>query len=68
MPYITQVAIGEREKLYIFGNDYDTHDGTGIGYSVLDVVKSFGKVTGKRIPYIITDRRPGDIAKCYADL
>ncbi len=102
MPYITQVAVGEREKLYIFGNDYDTHDGTGvrdyihvvdlakghlkalervmattgvdifnlgtgIGYSVLDVVKSFEKVTGKRIPYIITDRRPGDIAECYAD-
>ncbi len=41
--------------------------GTGIGYSVLDVVKSFEKVTGKRIPYIITDRRPGDIAECYAD-
>lgn len=93
MPYITQVAVGKRENLYIFGNDYDTHDGTGvrdyihvvdlakghlkalekvmmttgidtynlgtgIGYSVLDVVKSFEKVTGRRIPYIITDRRP----------
>lgn len=102
MPYITQVAVGKREKLYIFGNDYDTHDGTGvrdyihvidlakghlkalekvmtttgvdtynlgtgIGYSVLDVVKSFEKATGKRIPYTIVDRRPGDIAKCYAD-
>lgn len=102
MPYITQVAVGKREKLYIFGNDYDTHDGTGvrdyihvvdlakghlkalekvmmttgvdtynlgtgIGYSVLDVVKSFEKATGKKIPYTITDRRSGDIAKCYAD-
>ncbi len=102
MPYITQVAVGKREKLYIFGNDYDTHDGTGvrdyihvvdlakghlkalekvmastgvdiynlgtgIGYSVLDVVKSFEKATGEKIPYIITDRRPGDIAECYAD-
>ncbi len=102
MPYITQVAVGKRENLYIFGNDYDTHDGTGvrdyihvvdlakghlkalekvmastgvdtynlgtgIGYSVLDVVKSFEKATGEKIPYIITDRRPGDIAECYAD-
>ncbi|MBU5436814.1 UDP-glucose 4-epimerase GalE [Tissierella sp. MSJ-40] len=102
MPYITQVAVGKKEKLYVFGNDYDTHDGTGvrdyihvvdlakghlkalerimettgintynlgtgIGYSVLDVVNSFERVTGKRIPYIIADRRPGDIAKCYAN-
>ncbi|SHH23226.1 UDP-glucose 4-epimerase GalE [Tepidibacter thalassicus] len=102
MPYITQVAAGKRDKLYIFGNDYDTHDGTGvrdyihvvdlakghlkalekimvtkgidvynigtgIGYSVLDVVKTFEKVTGKNIPYVITDRRLGDVDKCYAD-
>jgi UDP-glucose 4-epimerase len=102
MPYITQVAIGKRDKLNIFGNDYNTHDGTGvrdyihvvdlakghlkaldkildtnginvynlgtgIGYSVLDVVKSFEKATGVRIPYKITNRRPGDIAICYAD-
>ncbi len=102
MPYITQVAVGKREKLSIFGKDYDTHDGTGVrdyihvvdlakghlkalekimyrkgieaynlgtgvGYSVLDVVKIFEKVTGKKIPYIITSRRPGDIDKCYAD-
>ncbi|MBZ4646716.1 MAG: galE [Clostridia bacterium] len=102
MPYITQVAVGKREKLYVFGNDYDTHDGTGVrdyihvvdlakghlkalekimstkgidaynlgtgvGYSVLDVVKNFEKVTGQKIPYVITDRRPGDIDKCYAD-
>mgnify|MGYP001944586349 CR=1 FL=1 len=102
MPYITQVAIGKRERLNVFGDDYDTHDGTGVrdyihvvdlakghlkalekvmatkgveaynlgtgvGYSVLDVVRNFEKVTGKKIPYVITSRRPGDIDKCYAD-
>lgn len=102
MPYITQVAVGKRDKLSIFGSDYDTHDGTGvrdyihvvdlakghlialeklmtstgveaynlgtgIGNSVLDVVNTFEKVTGQKIPYIFTDRRPGDIATCYAD-
>lgn len=102
MPYITQVAVGKREKLSVFGSDYDTHDGTGVrdyihvvdlakghlkalekimstkgidaynlgtgvGYSVLDVVKNFEKATGEKVPYIITDRRPGDIDKCYAD-
>lgn len=102
MPYITQVAIGKRDKLYIFGNDYDTHDGTGVrdyihvvdlakghlkalentlktkgidvynlgtgkGYSVLDVVKTFEKINDVKIPYEFTDRRPGDIAICYAD-
>ncbi|MGE5628326.1 MAG: UDP-glucose 4-epimerase GalE [Solirubrobacterales bacterium] len=102
MPYITQVAVGKREKLSIFGGDYDTHDGTGVrdyihvvdlakghlkalmkicdsdgvkiynlgtgaGYSVLDMVKGFEKATGKKIPYVITDRRPGDIATCFAD-
>lgn len=102
MPYITQVAIGKRERLNVFGDDYDTHDGTGVrdyihvvdlakghlkalekvmatkgvkaynlgtgvGYSVLDVVKNFEKATGKKIPYVITSRRPGDIDKCYAD-
>jgi len=102
MPYITQVAVGKREKLKIFGNDYNTHDGTGVrdyihvvdlakghlkalekirgttgvhvynlgtgvGYSVLDVVKSFEQATGKKIPYVVTGRRPGDIDKCYAD-
>lgn len=102
VPYITQVAIGKREKLSVFGNDYDTHDGTGVrdyihvvdlakghlkalekimstkginvynlgtgvGYSVFDIVKNFEKVTGKKIPYIITDRRPGDIDKSFAD-
>ena len=102
MPYITQVAIGRREKLSVYGNDYDTHDGTGvrdyihvvdlakghvaavkfvtahpgcevfnlgtgIGYSVLDMVKTFRSVNNVELPYVITDRRPGDIATCYAD-
>jgi len=102
MPYITQVAIGLREKLFIFGNDYNTHDGTAIrdyihvvdlakghikalqkikdkpgitsynlgtgkGYSVLDLVKSFEKVNNLKIPYVFIDRRPGDIVQCYAD-
>ena len=103
MPYITQVAVGKRASLGVFGDDYDTHDGTGvrdyihvvdladghvkaiqkmdndfegvrvynlgtgIGYSVLDVVKAFGKAFGSPIPYEIKERRPGDIATCYAD-
>ena len=101
-PYITQVAVGKREYLGVFGNDYDTPDGTGVrdyihvvdlakghvlavnklaqnpgllivnlgtgkGYSVLDMVKSFEKVVGKPIPYKIMPRRPGDIDECYAD-
>jgi UDP-glucose 4-epimerase len=102
MPYITQVAVGKREKLYVFGGDYPTPDGTGIrdyihvvdlakghllalekilgetgldvynlgtgrGYSVLEVVEAFARATGRQIPYVITDRRPGDVAVCYAD-
>ena len=101
-PYITQVAVGKRKELGVFGNDYATHDGTGVrdyihvvdlakghvlavnklaknpglivvnlgtghGYSVLDMVKAFEKVTGKPIPYKIMPRRPGDIDECYAD-
>ena len=102
MPYITQVAVGKLQELSIFGNDYDTHDGTGvrdyihvvdlakghvlalkhnlenkgvavfnlgtgIGYSVLDMVKVFENVNGVKIPYTVKDRRPGDVATCYAD-
>ena len=102
MPYIAQVAVGKREKLSVFGNDYPTPDGTGVrdyihvvdlacghvaaidyaaknkgteivnlgtgtGYSVLDLVKSFERVNGIKIPYVIAERRPGDIAQCYAD-
>lgn len=102
VPYITQVAVGRREKLSVYGNDYDTHDGTGvrdyihvvdlahghldaldygvsnegfhvfnlgtgIGYSVLDIVAAFERASGKTIPYAIEERRPGDIGTCYAD-
>ena len=102
MPYITQVAVGKLEKLGVFGDDYDTHDGTGVrdyihvvdlavghvkaidyiltnpgldvinlgtgvGYSVLDMVKAFSKACGTELPYEIKPRREGDIAMCYAD-
>ena len=103
VPYVAQVAIGKHEFVRVFGNDYNTPDGTGvrdyihvvdlakghvcalhkieasdpgvliynlgtgIGYSVLDVVKAYGKACGKDLPYKILDRRPGDIATCYAD-
>ncbi|MCD8130535.1 MAG: UDP-glucose 4-epimerase GalE [Lachnospiraceae bacterium] len=102
MPYITQVAVGKRAQLGVFGNDYDTPDGTGVrdyihvvdlalghvkalkkieekaglkiynlgtgvGYSVLDVVKNFEEATGVKIPYSIKPRRAGDIATCYSD-
>ncbi|MBQ6839526.1 MAG: UDP-glucose 4-epimerase GalE [Oscillospiraceae bacterium] len=102
MPYITQVAVGRREKLSVFGNDYDTPDGTGVrdyihvvdlakghvaavkyalenagcevfnlgtgtGYSVLDMVHTFINVNRVAVPYEIVDRRPGDVAVCYAD-
>ena len=102
IPYISQVAIGKLECLSVFGNDYDTKDGTGVrdyihvvdladghlkalekikdndgvfiynlgtgtGYSVLEMVKAFSKACGKDVKYKIVDRRPGDIASCYAD-
>ena len=102
MPFVTQVAVGKRPKLSVFGGAYPTHDGTGVrdyihvvdlalghlaalekvvagkgawtvnlgtgkGYSVLDFVKAFEKASGKPIPYQIVDRRPGDVAQCYAD-
>ncbi len=102
MPFIAQVAVGKREKLSVFGNDYPTPDGTGVrdyihvvdlakghvsalqklagqsglvtvnlgtgqGYSVLEMVAAFSKACGKPIPYQIVERRPGDIAACYAD-
>lgn len=102
MPYITQVAVGRLDHLNVFGDDYDTPDGTGvrdyihvvdlarghvkalkaiadncgvevynlgtgIGYSVLDIVKAFGRATGIEIPYVIAPRRAGDIAACYSD-
>lgn len=102
MPYVAKVAKGELEVLGVFGDDYDTPDGTGvrdyihvvdlakghvcaldkvinstgvniynlgtgIGYSVLDVVKAFEKANKVKVPYVIKDRRPGDIAECYAN-
>jgi UDP-glucose 4-epimerase len=102
MPFITQVAVGKRDKLQVFGSDYPTPDGTGVrdfihvsdlarghlaalgylqqvqgidyinlgtgqGYSVLEVIKSFSAVNQVDIPYVLTERRPGDIAQCYAD-
>lgn len=100
MPFICQVAVGKLAHLNVFGDDYDTPDGTGvrdyihvvdlakghvaackhihkgveifnlgtgIGYSVLDMVKAFEKANGIKIPYEIVKRRPGDIATCYAD-
>ena len=102
MPFISQVAIGRREKLGVFGNDYPTPDGTGVrdyihvvdlakghiaalkyaekntgceavnlgtgvGYSVMDIVNTFIRVNGVDIPYQIMPRRPGDAALIYAD-
>lgn len=103
MPYVVRVAAGELKELSVFGNDYDTPDGTGVrdyihvvdlakghicalnkldkegnglfiynlgtgtGYSVLDMVKAFEQITGKKVPYKIAPRRAGDIATCYSD-
>ena len=102
VPYIAQTAIGQREYLKVFGNDYDTIDGTGVrdyihvvdlakahvlaieyaiknngcevinigtgkGYSVLEVLHAYEKACGHEIAYKVVDRRPGDIATCYAD-
>ena len=105
VPYISQVAVGRRKFLRVFGNDYPTTDGTGVrdyihvvdlaeghvaalkkmesgkaankpltinlgtgrGYTVLEMIKAFEKVSGRKIPYKITKRRPGDIAACWAD-
>ena len=101
MPFIAQVAVGRRDHLNVFGNDYNTPDGTGVrdyihvvdlarghvaaieymqthrgesvfnlgtgqGYSVLDMVKAFERVTGVKIPYEIAPRRPGDLATVYS--
>ncbi|PRY82715.1 UDP-glucose 4-epimerase GalE [Alkalibacterium olivapovliticus] len=103
MPYITQVAVGKRDALSVFGSDYDTPDGTGVrdyihvvdlakghikalekvlettgleaynlgtgvGYSVLDVVTAFEKANGVEIPYELVNRRPGDIGTSFADV
>ena len=104
MPYVSQVAVGRRATLSVFGGDYPTRDGTGvrdyihvvdlarghvsavaavakwtgreplvvnlgtgIGYSVLELVQAFEKASGRSIPYQIVERRAGDVAECYAD-
>ena len=102
LPYVAKVAAGQLECVNVFGDDYDTPDGTGVrdyihvvdlatghikaleklvthpglvtynlgtgvGYSVLDIIKNFEKACGKEIPYKVTPRRPGDIDMCYAD-
>ena len=101
LPYVAQVAIGKLPEINVFGDDYDTPDGTGVrdyihvvdlarghvkaierfakkdgvficnlgtghGYSVLDVIHAFEKACGKKLPYVIRERRPGDIATCYS--
>ncbi len=105
MPFVSQVAVGRREKLSVFGGDYPTPDGTGVrdyihvmdladghvaalkhvmtaeasrestinlgtgrGHSVLELVRAFEQASGRKIPYEITARRPGDVATCYADV
>ena len=102
MPYISQTAIGRRDHLNVFGNDYPTPDGTGVrdyihvvdlakghvaairylmshtgesvfnlgtghGYSVLDMVNAFETANGVKVPYVITECRPGELPACYAD-
>ncbi|MCG3733657.1 UDP-glucose 4-epimerase GalE [Vibrio cincinnatiensis] len=102
MPFISQVAVGRREYLSVFGSDYPTKDGTGVrdyihvmdladghiaalhnvgrhaglhifnlgtgkGYSVLDMVHAFELASQKNVPYQLVERRPGDIAECWAD-
>ncbi|GAB7227750.1 UDP-glucose 4-epimerase GalE [Vibrio rotiferianus] len=102
MPFVSQVAVGRREFLSVFGSDYPTKDGTGVrdyihvmdlsdghvaalekvgrkaglhiynlgtgnGYSVLEMVKAFENASGKDVPFKLVERRPGDIAECWAD-
>ncbi len=101
MPFVSQVAAGLRPKVYVFGKDYPTADGTGVrdyihvldlaaghlaainllvsekgwhainlgtgfGSSVLEMINQFALSSGKPVPYEVVDRRPGDIASCYA--
>lgn len=103
LPYISQVAVGKLKELSVFGDDYDTVDGTGVrdyihvmdlaaghlsalkflsnaiglhtwnlgtgvGYSVLEMIKAFEKASGKAVPYKVVPRRAGDIAECWADV
>jgi UDP-glucose 4-epimerase len=101
VPFIARVATSELSELSVYGNTYNTHDGTGVrdyihvmdlaeahlaalnylkkvqgfeifnlgtgvGYSVLDMIEAYEKASGKKIPYRIVGKRPGDIASCYA--
>lgn len=103
LPYVSQVAIGKLDKVRVFGNDYDTPDGTGVrdyihvidlakahlaalehldhpdvykaynigtgaGVSVLELIAAFSRAAEREIPYEVVDRRPGDIAACYANV
>lgn len=102
MPYIAQVGVGKLKKLSVYGDNYDTPDGTGVrdyihvcdladahssalmalsephgcqaynvgtgvGYSVFEMIKAFEAASGVEIPYEVVSRRPGDIAQCFAD-
>ena len=102
VPYISQVAVGVLPRVSVYGDDYDTPDGTGVrdyihvvdlalghiktlpklftspgvviynlgtgfGYSVLEMIKGFEAASDKKIPYKVCERRPGDIAACWAD-
>ncbi len=104
LPYVAKVAVGKLEKINVFGNDYDTPDGTGVrdylhvvdlakghikaiekiekdintglktynlgtgkGYSVLEIIEAFSQACGKKLPYVIGPRRPGDVSINYAD-
>src|SRR5690606_10983797 len=101
LPYMAQVAAGQRDRLSVYGNDYPTPDGTGLrdyihvcdlaqGHvealrylqahsglltvnlgtgkpvSVLELVRSFDRASGRRVPYHVVARRPGDVAQCWA--
>lgn len=102
VPYIAKVASGALDIIHVFGNDYETPDGTGVrdyihvvdlalghikaiekllknpglvtynlgtgvGYSVMDIIENYEKACGKKLPYVIDPRRPGDVAETYAD-
>lgn len=102
MPYVAQVASGQRAQLTVFGDDYETPDGTGVrdyihvvdlalahlsaitwttkrcgvrpfnlgvgqGTSVLGMIDAFKQASGREIPYVVSERRPGDVASCFAD-
>ena len=103
MPFVAQVAVGRLKELAVYGNDYDTADGTGVrdyihvsdlalghvaalrrlcdapgsftvnlgtgrGHSVFEVIHAFEQASGRKVPYRIEPRRPGDVAACWADV